>query len=105
MNLQVFVEETLKQLIAAVKNSQKFAKDNNARVIPDNAGTEHALSGHPVNNVEFDVAITVTEESETKGGLGVAIATFAIGSTGQTSNANSTISRIKFTLPIGWPLD
>lgn len=82
MNLQTFVEETLKQLTLAVKNSQKIAQEHKARVIPDGAGTDHALSGRPVNNVEFDVAISVTEESETKGGLGVAIATFALATQG-----------------------
>ena len=57
MDLQVFVSETLKQLIAAVKTAQESAKQLGGRVVPDNMeGGKKALSGHAVTEVEFDVA-------------------------------------------------
>ena len=105
MDLQSFVAVTLKQLIGAVKEAQQFAKENNARVFPDNSGGKQAATGQTVESVEFDVAVTVTEGSEKKGGLGVVIAALTIGGTGQTSMSSSTISRLKFSIPVAWPLD
>jgi hypothetical protein len=106
VDLQVFVSEALKQLIAAVKTAQESARQLGGRVVPDGVdGERKARSGQAITDVEFDVAVTVAEGSEKKGGLGVAIAALAIGGTAQASTTNSTVSRIKFRIPVAWPLD
>jgi hypothetical protein len=66
MKLEDFVSETLKELIDGVKTAQKHAVSKGARVNPHS----------PVNRdnqqtVEFDVAVTTTAGTQTKGGIGV----------------------------------
>lgn len=53
--------------------------------------------------IKFDVAVTVAEGSETKGGAGLAVEPVDLGSTGQSTNQNSAINRIQFDIPISYP--
>lgn len=60
-------------------------------------------AGKWIHLVEFDVAVTVAEGTATKGGLGLVVGPVALGSSGQSSNQSSTVSRIKFEVPVAWP--
>jgi hypothetical protein len=53
--------------------------------------------------VEFDVAVTVAEGTATKAGIGLIVGPVTLGTTGQSANQNSTVSRIKFEVPVAWP--
>ena len=55
---------------------------------------------HPI---EFDVAVTTTEGTETKGGIGVFVVAVGLGSQGKSDATNSSSSRIKFSVPIFLP--
>lgn len=69
------------------------------------SGASAASSGHLIAGVEFDVAVTVSEGSKKEGGIGIAIAALALSGTDQASTTNSTVSHIKFSIPVAWPLD
>ena len=54
--------------------------------------------------MEFDVAVTSTEGSEKTGGVGIFVAGFGMWTKGKSDTSSSLISRIKFSIPIEWPL-
>ena len=62
-------------------------------------------SGKYSRDVDFDVALTVTEGTGTKGGIGIVAGAFALGSTGQSTAQNSSVSRVQFSVPIAFPLN
>ncbi len=97
MKLQEFVNETLREIIAGVNEAQDYAKDNNATI---NVGP---VMGTPINEVEFDVAVTATEGSEAHGGVGVFVAGLGLGAKGKRDASNGSVSRVKFSIPVCLP--
>ena len=114
MDLRDFIKETLVQIAGGVSDAQSELSDTNAVVSPtispsyvSNGRSQMlpTLSGE-VNSatvVSFDVALTATEESGTKGGIGVVAGIVSLGSTGQSSNENTSVSRVKFDVPVTLP--
>src|SRR5206468_4316360 len=107
MNLKEFVADTLKQIIDGVVEAQAYGKEKDARVNPlhlpvrDVKGDVHSVLfrqdiPHPV---EFDVAVTASDEKQTKAGVGVIIAAWTLGASGQSRSGNEHVSRIKFIIP------
>lgn len=112
MELKDFVSGTLKQIIEGVKDAQINSQKEGAEVNPDIAvGTEivkHGLmeteSGKLAGFVDFDIALTVVEGKEKKGGIGVAGGFVGLGGQRQSSAESSSNSRIKFKVPLALPL-
>ena len=111
MNLKEFVADSLKQIIDGVVEAQAYGKEKDARVNPlhlpvrDKQGGVHSVNyrqdvAHPI---EFDVAVTTSQGTETKGGVGVIIAGWTLGATGKSDKGNEHVSRIKFTIPVVLP--
>jgi hypothetical protein len=111
MELKDFVSETLRQIIAGVRDAQAYAADQGAKVVPEHITfrTDQGLQmwdkrdGTPVQIIEFDVGVTTTEGTATKGGIGVLVGAIGLGSQGQSNSSNQLASRIKFSIPIGLP--
>lgn len=111
MELGEFVAETLTQIVEGVKEAQARAKDHGARVNPHpttsaELAVKHGIliaSGSAAQLVQFDVALTAKEGTGTKGGIGVVAGVFALGSTGQSQAENSSVSRVKFSVPLVLP--
>jgi len=111
MDLKTFVAETISQIVEGVSDAQMNCKVAGSYVNPLLASTdarlgEHGLfiaQGGTAQLVQFDVAITATAGSGTKGGIGVVVAAFTLGSTGQSSQENSASSRVKFCVPLTLP--
>jgi hypothetical protein len=53
--------------------------------------------------VQFDVALTVTLATATKGAIGVFDGTLNLGSSGQSQNEQSSVSRVKFNIAVALP--
>ncbi len=92
MELDEFVRKTIEQVISGVAHARYHAIANNAH-----------LPGGLINSIEFDVAVTVTEGSETKAGAGITVAGIGIGGHGKTELTNTSVSRIKFSVPVRLP--
>jgi hypothetical protein len=93
MDIKEFVSETLKQIVDGVIDA-KNRKDG------------EAVDVHYPNRtqkVTFDVAVTVIEGKETGGKAGISVWSIGAGVTGKTESSSSTISRIKFDIPIELP--
>jgi hypothetical protein len=112
MDLKEFVSETLVQIVAGVKEAQSQAKELGAQVNPNLIGgssSDAAKEGYLriaigyAQIVHFDVALTVTEGTGTKGGIGVFTGAVNLGSTGQSKSESLSASRVQFSVPMALP--
>ncbi len=118
MNLEDFVDTSLRQIIAGVKKAQKATRlpgkhPSEADVINPVVmyGADPAPKGkyfatvdrNLVHFVDFDVAVTTDSTSEVKGGLSLRVAGIGFGGGGGVSDKDSVVSRIKFQVPILLP--
>lgn len=114
VELKDFVSESLKQIIDGISSAQGFAEGKNASVNP--AGIIHMKDNYYIVDrddpeiqspipqfIEFDVAVTVSEGTEAKAGIGVFAGAVGLGTQGKAEDANITVSRIKFSVPILLP--
>lgn len=111
MQLDDFVSETLKQIIKGVVEAQEFGNGKNAKVNPDSARfhsptaavqTMCQETGVPLQHVAFDVAVTVSEEKNEEG-KGKSVGSISVSPAGTNSTQNSSVSRIKFEVPVLLP--
>lgn len=115
MELKEFIKESLSQIIDAVKETQEKYKDTNVVICPDNIQEvksglyildeneyDNYSSRSKVQNIEMDIAISVTEKEGNKSGLGIAKIINA-GISSENAQQNESISKIKFSIPIVLP--
>lgn len=110
MNLDDFVAETIKQIIAGVVTAQSYglthgAKVNPATARPTSGGSSLYCheSGIMIQNVSFDVALTISQENATSTPAGVTVGSISVSSTDTSAVQNSSISRVKFEMPVMFP--
>lgn len=111
MKLKDFVAETLKEIVDGVVEAQKYYVEKGGSVNSKNLSfrTDQGFqmwdgnTGQPAQLIEFDVAVTTTEGTETKGGIGVFVGPIGLGSQGKSDASNTSSSRIKFSVPIFLP--
>lgn len=112
IKLEDFISETLKQIINGVKTAQEFAMKNDASISPPylafrtDQGEVRLFdrsTGRVAQEIDFDIAVTTTEGTKTEGRIGVFVGPVGIGSQGQSDAANSSMSRIKFKIPLILP--
>lgn len=113
MNLREFVGQTLSEIVQGVSDAQVSLGDLGKGICPPIFTTasmpelmkKHLFTGGDklVQLVEFDVAVTVEKGTDTKGGIGVFVGSIGLGTQGASSASNSSISHIKFTVPISLP--
>ncbi len=118
MDLEQFVETTLKQVINGVKKAQENTRlpgKNHREGDLVNPPVMYAADSAPrgkyfstmrndlVHFIDFDVAVTTDLRSEVKGGLSLRIAGVGFGGEGGTVDKDSVVSRIKFQVPLVLP--
>lgn len=112
MELKEFVTETLVQIAEGIEEAQRRLKasGSDARVNPymtkDDSG-KWVTGGRRENveTVEFDVAILANEDTETKAGVGLTVASLLkLGAGGSSSQSSGTESRIKFKVPASFTM-
>ncbi len=108
MELKEFIKETLVQIIEAIKDAQKSVGTDNGEIIlklsTQRSKGEISHDGRVIHNIYFDVAVTVTEGSEKKGGGGIKVVSlFEIGGDGKRSESNIFQNRIQFHVPLTYP--
>jgi hypothetical protein len=112
MELRDFVSETLVQIAEGVSSAQERSKELGAYVNPQLTGSTTDAVQHgflksqfgAAQIVGFDVALTVTEGKGTKGGIGIIAGAITLGSSGQSTSENSSVSRVKFSVPLILPV-
>ena len=115
MELKEFIKESLSQIIDAVVETQDKYKETNVLICPDDIqGENNNLYIRDENlyqyfnrytrvqNIEMDIAISVTEKEGNKSGLGIAKIINA-GISSENAQQNESITKIKFSIPIVLP--
>ena len=109
MELKDFVKETLSQIIDGVKLAQEYVADKGAKINPGFPPMYQDKGGQSIydrdtstfsQNIKFDIAVTVSEGTKTKGGMGIFVGEIGIGAQGQSNASNQSMSRICFSVPI-----
>lgn len=115
IDLQTFIKSSLVQIMEGCKEAQNELEDSHARICPR---IEHPFLEHSnitnfalgetethrlVQTIDFDVAVTATEESATKGGIGVLSAFVGAKMEGESGRGLESISRLKFSVPVCYP--
>jgi hypothetical protein len=117
MKLQEFMSQTLKEIMGGIQEAQKHAESIGAKVNPAlqpyqtesqkkalfvNWGADRGCG--PVEQIEFDVAVSSTDTTEMQTVAGVFVAALGLGAKGTSDASNCSVSRIKFSVPIAFPL-
>ena len=109
MELDTFITETLRQIIKGVQIAQKHEDCKEARINPDTIKNKPARSttfvGERIQNIEFDVAVTIEEATGKKAGIGIFTGALGIGGQADSNAASSSVSRIKFSVPVILPTE
>jgi hypothetical protein len=117
LNLQEFISQALIQIASGVRDADEELRSSSAVVNPRHvagAGADKSnVYGYiadtgkkylrAVHTVEFDIAVTAVDGKETKGGIGIVVGAIGLGSQGRSEERNTSISRIKFKVPIAFP--
>jgi hypothetical protein len=106
MELKDFIAATLREIVEGVSEAREYVKklDNHASINPMR-GSSTGQTYTPPQNVEFDVALTITTATGTKGGVGIAAGPIVLGSHGKNDKSDQVVNRIKFTVPVTLPQD
>jgi hypothetical protein len=114
LELRDFVRSTITELISAVKDAQVTAAEQGARINPHlsawdlkegKLGTFYMMDdGSIFTRIDFDIALTHTGSTQTKGGVGVALGVVGLGSSGQSASGKTALSRIQFSLGLVLPV-
>ncbi len=110
MDLSHFIQNTLKQIIEGVHESQAFAKEKGAQVNPSKvqyfrAGHNNYHNSAMPQDVQFDVGLTSIETDGSKEGVGVFLGAIKLGKDNHESNQVTAVTKVKFTVPIVLPED
>lgn len=116
MELQQFVAESLRQIMAGIVEAQKSAEELGGWVMPlnhdstfDKSGTRYMvpLNKGPhrreVQTIDFDVAVTATEGIEKRGGISVLASVVNVGGSKDSKASVESVSRLKFSLSVIFP--
>jgi hypothetical protein len=116
MDIQTFVSETLQQVITGIHSAQNTigqgptgAKINPRGITtlekdPHGQRQPHDINTKlPIHQIEFDIAVTVSESTEGKTGGGLLIAGLVLGGQKAATSENLSVSRIRFSVPVVWP--
>jgi len=113
IRLDQFISETFRQIIDGVRQAQEHAAKHGAAVNPPKThGTQSLRTGEetrsehapPPGAVEFDLAVTEDQAEKTKGGIGVFLGPFGLGTQGESGRATNSITRIRFSIPYSPPV-
>jgi hypothetical protein len=114
MNVQEFIRESLVQIANAIHEANEVfasssisAQANPAGAILESASGSTYLDVTDTQDIEFDIAVTVTESAEAssskKAGVAISVVTGSVGGTKTSESSNSSVSRLKFTIPLKLP--
>ena len=114
MELNEFISGTLQSIITAINESKDFAESNGAIINP--IIMEHNFNANPtifrkdgkdgklsLTKIDFDIAVTVSNEEGSKVGGGIKIQVLNLGASSTNTETNQTTSRIKFSINVALP--
>lgn len=106
MELEQFVANALKQIMSGIRTAAEgqTAESKDGVISPVWEGDHARWAERDFQLVEFDIAVTVDEKKGTTAGMGIQVVSAVIGGRIEKSSSNSTVSRVKFSVPILPPM-
>lgn len=118
MELQDFIKNTIVQIARGIESAAVELKNSKALVNPRNVNTAGVKAEYiygyldtkkqfwkVVQKIDFDVAVTAEKTKESKGGMGISVGSINVGTQGRSENVGSTVSRIRFSVPMVLPME
>ncbi len=112
MNLDDFIKTAITDIVKGIVEAKKDVDTYGAKIGSDPmlAGVKNDTSVVPsatgreqISLVEFDIALSESNASEKKGGIGVFLASVGVGGQASSGKEFSSLSKIKFTIPLMLP--
>lgn len=110
MELKDFVTQTLISINQGIIEAQKETESTGFLINPKYKNVKNimvvkeGLENYPmIKEVEFNVAINVTEGSDSKIGIGVLTGILSGGASNANQASNSTQTTLKFSVPVVFP--
>jgi len=104
MELDSFITKTINSIVKGVSDSRDFAKENGASVNPQKNSGMTGASQKTITNLEFDVAITSSMETENGINGGISVFNVSVGGKSSDKGLEHSLSRIKFAVGIILPV-
>lgn len=108
MELKDFVQNAITQLVDGVQAAQKSHSDSGAIINPSikdgkvnyyGNGLASTGAGYYPSQLDFDLAVTVSNESGANAGIKV----FGVGVGGEQVSQTSSVSRLQFSISVALP--
>ena len=103
VKLKDFVRQTLVEVVSGIQEAQKDTVNTGAIISPHpivRGNRTSARGGRDVEDVHFDVAVTMTKEKGAGAKAGIPI----IKVEGSARGTHSDVSRITFSVAVCWPV-
>ena len=101
-----FIQQALISIISGVRKAQE-GNQTDAIISPgqlvNNADRLGVNGKGLVQDVSFDVAVTVDKSTKTSGKIGVLFGILSLGSEGQSKAGETQVNRLKFSVPLLLP--
>lgn len=102
MELQEFVQKTIVEIISGIKSASENLGEGYVNPTPTGELPKNSLNyfSEIIQNVEFDVAVTVEEKNESGVEGKISVLGYRIGGGVNSDKTASTVTRIKFVVPL-----
>jgi len=112
MDIDIFIKEVIVGIFNGIDMAEKSLDKN---IIPDEAieikgspcvktviypGGRSLTKYVAMSNLEFEVSLTESNKDGVSGSIGVFLGSVGIGTKGNSEDEKSTLSKIKFNIPI-----
>lgn len=110
VTLEEFIPQALASITRGIKKAQETLEDGNMvnpvpltwRRTADKSGKAH-LDGAPIADIEFDLAISVTDSEGDSGNFNISVMGIGFGFGTEDQKAHMSAHRVKFKVPIVLP--
>ncbi|RCW19650.1 hypothetical protein DET53_12010 [Vibrio parahaemolyticus] len=118
MELQGFISQTIQEIARGVFDAKEKLSDTNAVVNPQDFALKEGNSvafgrlhsddisrddKKVVQKLELDIAITVDETSKSGASGKISVLSIGVGGETESTNQSSSVSRVKFVVPMVFP--
>lgn len=109
MELKDFVKETLIQIVQGISEAQDALADTDCAINPcetkngDYATAYIKNKSRIVQDVDFNIALTSSTNSENKTGVGVLLGSIGLGGNQTSTDGNTSNTNISFSVPVVFP--
>lgn len=119
MEIQEFVQTSIVGVMSGIRGAQNEYSNGNSAYDPlicpawepptTDAGGSTRGHADKIHELEFDLAVTITESTSSRAGgkagiKVIGLSSVDLGISAQSNGSHSTISRIRFKIPVRYPL-